>query len=460
MAEGRVRAEHSEEIALCSFRRKLSLSMRPLFLFLLLLLAPLSACAQDVLPPNYAPIAQAYVVLDLDSGRVLYSKNPDQRLFPASTTKAMTALVAYENGTPGQIIHASFAAAHTGESAIYLQQGEARTLDELLHAAMIRSANDACVAIAEGVGGSVPRFVGMMNAKAKQLGLKNTHFVNPHGLHDPQHYTSARDLAAIARAFTQVPFLNRIVAEKTAKIGGNSKIGPVRLLINRNKLLFRWPMCDGLKTGSTKEAGHCLIATATTRDAKGKPWRLLSVVLKSKGNFTYLDTQWLLKKAFASFQPQVVATPGQTLWRGAIKGGAAPVEATTTHAIELPLRKDERGDLKSKVEMLDLKAPLKRGQLVGRANYFAGGRLIASVPLEARANVGQTFLASAIPVVEKRVFSPTRSQKLAWLSAFFGLLAILLLKRRQRMRRRRRAKRHAQSKPTFEPLDPRDFQPR
>jgi len=409
------------------------------------------------LPPNYAPIAQAYVVLDLDSGRVLYSKNPDQRLFPASTTKTMTALVAWENGKPSEVIHASYAAAHTGESAIYLQQGEARTLNELLHAAMIRSANDACVAIAEGVGGSVPKFVGMMNAKAKQLGLKNTHFVNPHGLHDPKHFTSARDLATIARAFTQVPFLNRIVREKTAKIGGNPNVGPVRLLLNRNKLLFRWAACDGLKTGSTKEAGHCLIATATGRDARGKAWRLLSVVLKSKGNFTYLDTEFLLQKAFASFQPQVVAKSGQTLWKGDVKGGASLVEATATRSIELPLKGDERASLKSKIELLDVKAPLKRGQLVGRANYLANGRLIASVPLQARADVPQTFLASAIPAVEKRVLSPTRAQKWAWLGAFFGLLAILWIKRRQRILRRRRARRHARSKPTFEPLDPRDL---
>lgn len=435
--------------------------MRPLFLFLLLVFAPVCAArAQDVLPPNYAPLAQAYVVLDLDSGRVLYSKNPDQRLYPASTTKTMTALVAFQNGKTSQIIRASYGAAHTGESAIYLQQGEARTLDELLHAAMIRSANDACVAIAEGVGGSVPRFVGMMNAKAKGLGLKNTHFVNPHGLHDPNHFTSARDLATIARAFTQVPFLNAITREKTAVIGGNFKVGPVRVLRNRNKLLFRWPACDGMKTGSTKEAGHCLIATATVRDAGGKAWRLLSVVLKSKGNFTYLDSEFLLQKAFASFQPQVVARPGQTLWKGEVKGGSSSVEATTTGTIELPLRGDERASLRSKVELLDLKAPLKRGQLIGRANYFAKGRLIASVPLDARADVSQTFLARTLPVVEKRVFSPTRAQKLAWLGAFFGLLAILLLKRRQRLLRRRRAKRHARSKPTFEPLDPRDLQPR
>ena len=130
--------------------------MRPLFLFLCLIFAPILARAQDVLPPNYAPMGEAYVVLDLDSGRVLYSKNPDERLFPASTTKTMTALVAFENGKLNQVIHVSKEAATTGESSVYLQEGEARTLDELIRAAMVRSANDACVAIADGIAGSDP----------------------------------------------------------------------------------------------------------------------------------------------------------------------------------------------------------------------------------------------------------------------------------------------------------------
>jgi len=423
----------------------------PILAFLFLLLLPVLARAQDVLPPNYAPLAQAYVIEDLDSGRILYSKNPDERLYPASTTKTMTALVAYENVKTSQPIRVTKEAATTGESSVYLQEGEIRTLDELLHAALIRSANDACVAMADGISGSVPRFVALMNAKVKSLGLKNTHFVNPHGLHDPQHFTSARDLATIARAFTQVPFLNSIVREKTAVIGGNAKVGKVRLLKNRNQLLFRWPACDGLKTGSTKEAGHCLIATATMRDASGKPWRLLSVVLKSKGNFTYLDTEFLLQKAFASFQPHEVARVGQTLWKGSVKGGAMPVEASATNAIELPLRGDERASLKSKIEMLTLKAPIKRGQIIGRANYLANGRLIASIPLEARFDVPQTFIARTAPVVGRAIFNSF------WmiLGAFSGGLAILLLRRRARLSRRRR-KRHAQ-KPAFEPLDPREL---
>ena len=193
-----------------------------------------------------APItAETYFVMDLDSGRVLDARNPDKRMFPASTTKLMTCLLATENGKLTDIIRASPAAATTGESGIGLIAGENQTLADLLRAAMIRSANDACVDIAEGVGGSQTKFVAMMNARARQLGARNTHFVNPHGLHNPNHFTTARDLALIGQAVTRVDFLNQTARTKTEEIGGNYKIGPKRLILNRNKLLWRWDKCDG-----------------------------------------------------------------------------------------------------------------------------------------------------------------------------------------------------------------------
>ncbi|BCM89588.1 D-alanyl-D-alanine carboxypeptidase DacC [Abditibacteriota bacterium] len=432
--------------------------MRQFFLFaLLFFLTPLMARAQDVLPPNYAPLAESYVVLDLDSGRILYSKNPDERLYPASTTKTMTALVAYENGKTNAIIRVSKEAAHTGESSVYLKEGEQRTLDELIRAALVRSANDACVAIADGVAGSIPNFAALMNAKVKQLGLKNTHFVNPHGLHDPNHFTSARDLALIGRAFTEVPYLNSVVRQQTTTIGGNAFVKS-RLLKNRNKLLARWAACDGIKTGSTKQAGHCLVATATERDPRtGKNWRLLSVVLKSKGNFTYLDTEYLLQKAFNSFAPQTVVKSNEAMWQGDIKGGAFPLEAVTTQAVEIPLRADEVGHLSKKIELLPLPAPLKKGQPVGSVTYFANGQRLAQIPLVARADVPQTLLSKTLPGIGNRLFSPSLSGKFGWGAAILGLLAILLLWRRARIERRRRSKRNARSKPSFEPVPSRDL---
>ncbi|RYG58324.1 D-alanyl-D-alanine carboxypeptidase, partial [bacterium] len=284
-------------------------SRRFLLASLLLLVFPTVAQAKESpKPPAVAPAhqltAMASFVLDLDSSRVLEAKNPHQRMFPASTTKIMTALVACERADINKIIRAGKNAANTGESGIGLLEGENHTLGELIQAALVHSANDACVDIAEGVGGTQAQFIKWMNQKAKDLGCRDTHFVNPHGLHDPNHYTSAHDLAVIGRAALRIPFIDRVAREKTATISGNWKIGPRRVMINRNKLLFRWDNCDGLKTGYTRQAGNCLVATATkTNPATGKPWRLLAVALKSRPGQTWPDCETMLQRAFNSYRP-------------------------------------------------------------------------------------------------------------------------------------------------------------
>ena len=354
--------------------------------------------------PPPLPTAVAYVVMDLDSGRVLDARNPDKRLFPASTTKLMTCLIASEKGDLNQIIRATPNAAATGESGIGLLAGENHTLVELLKAAMIRSANDACVDIAEGIGGSQLKFVALMNARAKELGAKNTHFVNPHGLHNPQHFTTARDLALIGQAVARVPVLNRIAVQKTATISGNYKIGPTRLILNRNKLLWRWDKCDGLKTGYTKQAGNCLVATATLPDpTTGKPWRLICVTMKSQPGFSFSDGRFLLERAFATYRPQPVGTDGQTLWSGPVAGGAFPLQAVTVGAARLPLQASERASLSEKLELRPLRAPIERGERVGDAVFWANGKPIARLPLIAADRVPETLLAKTVPPVGARV---------------------------------------------------------
>ena len=393
--------------------------------------------------PTPVPItAAAYLVMDLDSGRVLAARDPDKRLFPASTTKLMTCLIATEKGDLNQIIRATPNAAATGESGIGVLAGENHTLAELLRAAMIRSANDACVDIAEGIAGSQAKFVALMNARAKALGAKNTHFANPHGLHDPHHFTTARDLALIAQAVTRVDFLNQIAREKTATISGNWKVGPTRLLINRNKLLWRWAACDGLKTGYTRQAGNCLVATATMPDpTTGKPWRLLCVTLKSRAGTSFSDGQTLLERAFHAYVPQQVGADGASLWRGAIEGGAFPLEAVAVGQTRLPLRANEKSTLQEQVEMMKVAAPVAKGQRVGAAVFWAAGKPIARLPLVAAAAVPETRLAQTVPAIGKRVSLWAPWQR--WvggaalaLAAFVGLLLFRIA--RQRLRRRRR----------------------
>ncbi len=401
---------------------------------------PTPATSQAPVVP--APITAAtYVVMDLDSGRILDARNPDTRMFPASTTKTMTCLLATEKGKLTDILRASPRAAATGESGIGLIAGENQTLADLLRAAMIRSANDACVDIAEGVGGSQEKFVAMMNARAKQLGARNTHFVNPHGLHDPNHFTTARDLALIGRAVTRVDFLNKIARQKTAEIGGNYKIGPKRLILNRNKLLWRWSACDGLKTGYTRQAGNCLVATATMPDpTTGKPWRLIAVTMKSVPGSSFSDGKVLLERAFQKYRPQQVGTDGKAMWKGTVKGGAFPLEAVTVGQARLPLRDKEAESLNERLEMRDIQAPIQKGERVGDAVFWAGGKPIVRLPLVAASDVPETLLARTVPVVGQRVSLWSSWQRYGglFLLGVGTLLTFTLLAARRRNARRKR----------------------
>ncbi len=404
--------------------------------------APLIAATPDVAGVPAPITAATYIVMDLDSGRVLDAREPDKRMFPASTTKTMTCLVAIEKGELTDIFRASPRAAATGESGIGLIVGENQTLADLLRAAMIRSANDACVDIAEGVGGSQQEFVKMMNARAKELGARNTHFVNPHGLHDPNHYTTARDLALIGRAATRVDFLNQIARQKTAQIGGNWKIGPKRLIANRNKLLWRWAACDGLKTGYTKQAGNCLMATATKPDpTTGKPWRLIAVTMKSHPGSSFSDGERLLERAFAAYRPRQIGTGAKALWQGKVRGGAFPLVAVTVGQARLPLRAHESQALGERLEMRDLTAPIAKGARVGDAVFLANGKPIARLPLVAASDVPQTLLAKTVPSLGQRVSLLSSWQR--WNTLFLlGVGALLLFSvvvaRRRALRRHRR----------------------
>ena len=197
--------------------------------------------------------AAAAVLMDADSGRLLYDKNGEKRMLIASTTKLMTALVALELGEPSQVI--TVTAAHMAEgSSMYLRPGEKLTLEELLYGLLLCSGNDAALAVTECMGGAVP-FVARMNEKAAELGMENTHFANPNGLDDEAHYSTAEDMAKLAAAAMDDPVLRRVASTRTARIGG-------RTLTNHNKLLSRLDGCVGLKTGYTKAAGRTLVSCA------------------------------------------------------------------------------------------------------------------------------------------------------------------------------------------------------
>lgn len=231
--------------------------------------------------------AAAAVLMDADSGRLLYDKNGEKRMLIASTTKLMTALVALEQGGLQQEI--TVTGGHMAEgSSMYLRPGEKLTLETLLYGLLLSSGNDAALAVTECMGGAVP-FVARMNEKAAELGMENTHFANPNGLDDEAHYSTAEDMAKLAAAAMDDPVLRRVASTRTARIGG-------RTLTNHNKLLSRVEGCVGLKTGYTRAAGRTLVSCAE-RDGV----RLVAVTLQDGDDWN--DHASLYEQGFRVLRP-------------------------------------------------------------------------------------------------------------------------------------------------------------
>ncbi len=238
-------------------------------------------------PPQI--VAKAAVVIDAATGAVIYEKNAHQRRAPASTTKMMTALVTLEKARLDEVVTAS-PNVKVEPSIIGLDPGDQLTVEQLLYGLLLPSGNDAAVALADHVGGSMSRFAALMNARAEQLGLKDTHFVNSHGLDVDGHYSSAYDLAIIARTALQNPVFGKIVATREYRIAA-----PIRWMFkNNNQLLGSYPGADGVKTGYTDNAGRCLVASAT-RSSK----RVISVVLDSDAMWD--DSTALLDYYFTNY---------------------------------------------------------------------------------------------------------------------------------------------------------------
>lgn len=251
--------------------------------------------------------AEKAVLLDAVSGRVLYEKNADQRSLIASTTKIMTALVVCEQCNVLDRMRVPKEAVGIEGSSMYLQEGEILTLQELLYGLMLSSGNDAAVALAIYCGGTVEGFAEMMNDKARVLGLKGTHFENPHGLDSPGHYSTARDLARLAAYAMENPVFYKTVSAKTVTIGQ-------RCLRNHNKLLWQVEGADGVKTGFTRAAGRILVSSAT-REGR----RLVAVTIHDPNDWQ--DHAALLKEGFTRYRMRKIVTEGELVSTQEVVGG-------------------------------------------------------------------------------------------------------------------------------------------
>jgi len=234
--------------------------------------------------------AHAAVLIDAKTGDILYDKYANKQLPPASTTKIMTAILGLELSSENEVATVSERADEMGESSIYLSKGEKIKVGELIEGALLRSGNDACVAIAENTAGSVEEFVSLMNKKAYAIGSKNTHFTNTNGLPDENHYSSAYDLAVMARYGLENKRFSEIVEMKYATLSYEYPLKS-RAITNTNKLLWNYSYADGVKTGTTNAAGKCLVASAQ-KDNR----RLICVVLNAPDR--YGDSKKLLEWGF------------------------------------------------------------------------------------------------------------------------------------------------------------------
>ena len=328
----------------------------------------------------------AAVLIDEDSGTVLYEKNADERRPVASITKVMTLLLTFEALQAGKIalgdiVPVSEHAYHMGGSQIWLEPGEQLTLQEMLKAICISSANDAAVAVAEFVAGSEPAFVDAMNARAAALGMTATHFANACGLDEEGHLSSARDVAVMSREM----LLHHPEVREYCTVWMDTLRGGRTQLVNTNKLLKSYPGITGLKTGTTGKAGVCITASAE-RDGL----RLIAVVLgASSGKERFEAAKTLLDYGFAHYDSAKVTLPDDAPEELPVKRGTAE---TTTLDYAAPERllvpKGEGRDLQTKILLPDtLQAPVRQGSPVGSWQLLRGETVLQELPICAAQDV-------------------------------------------------------------------------
>ncbi|PFN20041.1 serine-type D-Ala-D-Ala carboxypeptidase DacF [Bacillus cereus] len=317
--------------------------------------------------PKLAEQASSAIVIEQDTGKVLFEKSPNEKLPPASMTKIMTMLLIMEQVEKGKLkltdkVRASEHAASMGGSQIFLEPGEEMTVNEMLKGIAIASGNDASVAVAEHIAGSEEGFVNMMNKKAKDLGLKNTHFQNPTGLPAKDHYSTANDMAIMAKELMKYPLIRKYTGkyEDYLREDTDKKFW----LVNTNKLVRFYPGVDGVKTGFTTEAKYCLTASAEKNGM-----RVISVVMgaptsKERNN----QVTKLLDYAFGQYMTKKLYTRGEKIKTVQVgKGKKEKVDLVVSDNVSLLMKKGENMD-KVKQEVVaekKVQAPIKKGDALG-----------------------------------------------------------------------------------------------
>lgn len=409
-----------------------------------------------------APLTSAVsaILIDGETGYVLYEKKANKEMYPASTTKIFSYLVisdAIENGE----LALDDILVYTREmqdsmdpdgSHIELKAGEKMSAENLIRAMLIASGNDAATLLAATVGGSEEGFVKRMNKKADELGLDNTHFTNSHGLTDENHYTTAKDLAVAARIAMQDELFRDIVGSKTLNIAPTNKTENERYFINTNNLIsplrystYYYSKATGIKTGYTDAAGSCLVASAKEKDRE-----LICVILKSESSHD--DAKALLEYGFDSFKQVEVAKKGDILGETKVKQGAGGVDhiravAAKNIVVTLPLDADiNQVTSKIKYSVEKVYAPVKKGDSLGMITYSYKGDIIGTTAIVAEKDVPRHIFGFLMSLWET-IWGCTIVRVIVYIILILIILFIILVIygfylsiKRSRARKRRRAK--------------------
>ena len=334
---------------------------------MLLRTAAILVAAVLFMPQASALSAEKAIVLDATTGRVLYEKNADERSLIASTTKIMTALVVCRRCNVLDRVKIPKEAVGVEGSSMYLREGEVLTVQELLYGLMLQSGNDAAAALAIHCGGTVEGFAELMNDKARELGMENSHFVNPHGLDALDHYSTARDLAMLAAYAMDDPIFARTVGAKQVTVGE-------RTLTNHNKLLWQLDGCEGIKTGYTKAAGRILVSAAS-REGR----RLVCVTINAPDDWN--DHRELLEAGFRDYEVRQIVEAGEVLgYRHIVGGDGTRVPLVAEKSFSYALAAGEEPQIVLSPQLFSY-APVAGGAAEGCAYVVLGDKVIGEVPL-------------------------------------------------------------------------------
>lgn len=353
------------------------------FLAIILIISQSTLVFADKNGANLNLKCKSAVLMDVTSGKVLYEKDCHEKLPPASVTKVMTMLLICEAVESNKIkltdeVTVSETASSMGGSQIFLEPNETQTVDTLLKGIAVASANDACVAMAEYIGGSIEGFVDMMNNKAKELGMKDTNFVNTNGLPVDNHYTSAYDIALMSRELLKHEMIEKYLTTWMDKVVVGKKQATIGLA-NTNKMIKYYNGATGVKTGFTGEAKYCVSASAK----RGKT-HLVSVVLRGEtSQERFKDASTLLDYGFANYESIKICSKDQKLYTLKMrKADSEQIDLVAKDDLGILIKKGESKNFTKKIKVNeDIKLPVKKGSVLGKAMIYQDGKLIDEVEL-------------------------------------------------------------------------------